>query len=172
MGFSSGVQFHNCNQRRSGGTSNPRGNDGTRGGHVWPLISFFSDGGMPPGGNPFTFCKLHCKVPSLKGSSRDFRYFYGLQNLQALFARAKNGLRRVLVEDRSSVAMSEEELAVLQMALMRSMNSSNPYFKEGCGRLLYKVLDRMSKRRKGFSEEQVPSERLSGEADQHARCPD
>jgi hypothetical protein len=43
-----------------------------------------------------------------------------------------------------AITLSEEELAVIQMALMRGMNSSNAYFKEQCEKLLQKILSRMS----------------------------
>lgn len=50
-------------------------------------------------------------------------------------------------EDCYNVTVSEEEFGILQMALMRGMSSSSPYFKEECEKLLYKVLGRMSERK-------------------------
>lgn len=43
-----------------------------------------------------------------------------------------------------AIKLSDEELAVIQMALMRGMNSSNAYFKEMCEKLLQKLLSNMS----------------------------
>ncbi|MEM2087185.1 MAG: hypothetical protein QXF52_00760 [Thermoproteota archaeon] len=43
-----------------------------------------------------------------------------------------------------AIKLSEEELAVIQMALMRGMSSSNAYFREMCEKLLKKFLDNMS----------------------------
>jgi len=44
----------------------------------------------------------------------------------------------------AAIMLSEEELATIQMALMRGMNSSNTYFREQCEKLLQKILSRMS----------------------------
>jgi len=39
---------------------------------------------------------------------------------------------------------SEEELGILQMALIRGIASSNQYFRENCEKLLPKVLEMMA----------------------------
>jgi len=44
----------------------------------------------------------------------------------------------------AAVTLSEEELATIQMALMRGMNSSNAYFRRQCEKLLQKILSNMS----------------------------
>lgn len=43
---------------------------------------------------------------------------------------------------RVTLVLSEEELAILHMALMKGTNSSNAYFREGCEKLLQKMLEK------------------------------
>lgn len=52
----------------------------------------------------------------------------------------------VMANKNISITLSEEELTTIHMALMRSMNSSNAYFRERCEKLLQKMLDGMSQK--------------------------
>ncbi len=45
-----------------------------------------------------------------------------------------------IIEKYFTITVSEEELAIIHMALIRGLNSSNAYFREGCERLLKKTL--------------------------------
>jgi hypothetical protein len=51
----------------------------------------------------------------------------------------------VMEKENLTIVLSEEELATVQMALMRGMKSSNPYFRESCEKLLQKMLRGMSR---------------------------
>lgn len=54
-------------------------------------------------------------------------------------------MAELAVESRGvAIKLSEEEFAVIQMALMRGMNSSNAYFREICEELLKKFLSSIS----------------------------
>jgi len=54
-------------------------------------------------------------------------------------------MSKLIAEELIIMEFSDEELGIIQMALMRGITSPNQYFKERCERLLHKILDRMAR---------------------------